>query len=260
MELVTLTTDFGYQDSYVAEMKGVMLGINPKARLVDLSHGIKAQNIKEAAYMLFLAYRYFPKGTIHVVVVDPGVGSERRILLVKTKKFYFVAPDNGVLTYILNAERGAIVRQVTNKKYFRKNVSSTFHGRDIMAPVAAYLTREQIFTKVGSILSDPERFLTPNPVKTKGQLFGEVIYVDHFGNIVTNFTHAVLGEYTIGEITIKKRTINGIVPTYSSVQKNELLATYGSSGFLEISVNCGSAQALINASLGDKIAIQVAKR
>ncbi|MFC1808627.1 S-adenosyl-l-methionine hydroxide adenosyltransferase family protein [Candidatus Omnitrophota bacterium] len=260
MRIVTLTTDFGYQDSYVAEMKGVILGINSKARLVDLSHGIRAQNIKEAAYMIFLSYKYFPKGTIHIVVVDPGVGSKRRILLVKTKKFYFIAPDNGVLTHILNAEPDAVVRSVTNKKYFRQEISETFHGRDIMAPVAGYLSQENIVRSVGKIINNPKKFLTSHPVHTKNTLFGEVIYIDHFGNIVTNFTKALFSEYSIKSITIKKRTLSGIVPTYESTRKKQLLSTFGGSGFLEIAVNCGSAQKLIKAQIGDKVRIAVGKK
>jgi S-adenosyl-L-methionine hydrolase (adenosine-forming) len=259
MEIVTLTTDFGYQDSYVAEMKGVILGINSAARLVDLSHGIKPQNIREAAYMLFLAYKYFPKGTIHLVVVDPGVGSGRRVLLVKTKKFYFIAPDNGVLTYILNAETGTVTREVTNKKYFRDEISETFQGRDIMAPVAGHLTQNSIFANVGKLISDPAKFLTPNPVKTKDTFYGEVIYIDHFGNIVTNFTKALLAECTVTQISLKDAVLDKIVPTYSSVNKNALLATFGSSGFLEISMNCASAQQVIQATLGDKVAIKAVK-
>jgi S-adenosylmethionine hydrolase len=259
MGIITLTTDFGYQDSYVAEMKGIILGINPETRLVDLSHGIKPQNIREAAYMLFLAYKYFPKGTIHLIVVDPGVGSDRRILLLKTKKFYFIAPDNGVLTYILNAETGTVTREVTNKKYFRDQISETFQGRDIIAPVAAYLAQDSIFANVGKLISDPVKFLTPNPVKTKDTFYGEVIYIDHFGNIVTNFTKALLVDHTVTQISLKDATLSAIVPTYSAAEKGALLATFGSSGFLEISKNCASAQEGIQAALGDKVAIKVVK-
>ncbi len=259
MGIITLTTDFGYQDSYVAEMKGVILGINPEARLVDLSHGIKPQNIREAAYMLFLAYKYFPKGTIHLIVVDPGVGTDRRILILRTKKFYFIAPDNGVLTYILNAEIGTVTREVTNKKYFRDEISATFQGRDIIAPVAAYLARDPIFPDVGKLISDPVKFLTPNPVRTKDIFYGEVIYIDHFGNIVTNFTKALLTDYAVKQISLKGTSLDTIVPTYSSAGKEALLATFGSSGFLEISKNCASAQEEIKAVLGDKVAIKVIK-
>lgn len=259
MRIVTLTTDFGYQDSYIAELKGVILGVNPKTRLVDLSHGIGAQNIQQAAFSLFLAYKYFPKGTIHVVVVDPGVGSGRRILLVKTRQFYFIVPDNGVLTYILNAEEKVRIREITNKSFFRKAVSMTFHGRDIMASVAGHLSKKAIFSEVGAIITDPVKIITPNSVKTKNNVVGEVIYIDHFGNMVTNITRAMLDEFCIEKINIGKKSIAKIVRTYSSVKRGVLLATYGSSDFLEIAINCGSAQACLTAKIGDAVCVYMKK-
>lgn len=260
MRIVTLTTDFGYQDSYVAEMKGVILGVNSKARIVDLSHGIQPQHIHEAAFMIFLSYRYFPRGTIHLVVVDPGVGGSRRIILARTKKHYFIAPDNGVLTYVFNAEKESVaVREITNKKFFNKIMSTTFEGRDKMAPVAGHLSKKSIFSEVGEKIDDPQLFITHNPVMAKNAVYGEVIYIDHFGNVVTNVTAALLRGYEVGDITINTTVIAGMVPTYSAVQNAVLLATYGSSGFLEIAENCGSAAKRLNAGLGDKVVIAVRK-
>lgn len=188
MHIITLLTDFGNKDNFVGVMKGVILKINPQAKIIDLSHNVASQNILEAAFLLQNSFKYFPKNTIHLAVVDPGVGSKRRKLLVKTKDYYFVAPDNGVLSPLLKKEGAREIIEITNDRYFLKPVSCTFHGRDIFAPVAAHLSLGERISVFGKSTETIKHLAFPLARRLKNKLKGEVIYVDRFGNLVTNIT------------------------------------------------------------------------
>jgi S-adenosyl-L-methionine hydrolase (adenosine-forming) len=188
--IITLTTDFGLSDHYVGAMKGVILGICPRARIVDISHDVKPFAVSEAAYLIAQAYRHFPRGTVHVVVVDPGVGSDRRPILAEAAGQRFIAPDNGALGMILSREKHK-VRVISNSRYFRKPVSATFHGRDIFAPVAAHVAAGAPVSSVGKLIGDSVRadFETPRRTGERAWL-GCVLHIDRFGNVVTNFQAA----------------------------------------------------------------------
>lgn len=270
--LITLVTDFGLQDEYVGVMKGVILRINPSVQIVDLSHSVEAQDIFGAAYILFSAYKYFPPGTVHVVVVDPGVGSNRRIVCLEGEEHLFLAPDNGVLNFLVEKAKPKRIIEVTNRRYFLPEVSNTFHGRDIFAPVAAHIVSGIKPEELGGEISEIEKFEIPRPVLvSKGTLNSEVIYIDHFGNIITNVDINALKEVISYlkdietsqicladeklSIVVSGREIKKINKSYSDVEDGELIAIFGSSGYLEIAVNKNSAKRLLNVKKGDKIVI-----
>lgn len=189
--IITLTTDFGYSDPLAGIVKGIILGIDPEARIVDISHGITKYGVKEAALAIGISYKHFPPRTIHVVVVDPGVGSERRPIIVETENYYFVGPDNGVFSVVYNENRDCRVFHLTADHYFMRRRSATFHGRDIFAPVAAWLSAGTSASKFGDSIPDYVRLSLPSPsVSTNTTVEGEVIYVDHFGNAITNISAA----------------------------------------------------------------------
>ncbi len=269
--IVTLLTDFGTKDSYVGIMKGIISGINPDANIIDLCHEIGPQDIFEGAYILHSSYKFFPEGTIHVAVVDPGVGTKRKIICAKIRDYLFLVPDNGILSLVLSDEKPQIIIEVTNKKYFLpetcpelvSGVSNTFHGRDIFAPVAAYLSKGINPLKLGKKLRKIKEIDLPAPDHSKqGVLKGEVIYIDAFGNLITNInwwhgqTLFVRGT-TKWDIIIKagKRRVRGISHSYADVPVGEPLAIFGSSGYLEISVNRGSARDVLGLKKGDSIIV-----
>jgi S-adenosylmethionine hydrolase len=259
--IITLTTDFGLANGYVGTMKGVILSIHPTATIVDISHDIPPQDVREGAYVLYAAYPYFPQGTIHVVVVDPGVGSERRAIALRTPQATFVAPDNGVLSYVVSREKVEEIVNLTNPRFHLFPVSRTFHGRDIFAPVAAYLARGVPLAELGEPLADIITFPLPRPVlRPDGNIVGQVIHIDRFGNLITSITakdladHVLPGEVIVG---IKGQSIRGISGTYAEVAPGELLALVGSSGHLEISVCGGSAARTLGAKLGDEVLLRV---
>ncbi|MDQ6732679.1 MAG: SAM-dependent chlorinase/fluorinase, partial [Nitrospirota bacterium] len=194
ISLITLLTDFGGRDYFVGSMKGVILNINPHARIVDLSHQVAPHRIEDAAYLLKSSYRYFPDGTVHVAVVDPGVGSARRPLLVSTSRYYFLAPDNGLLTDIIHEELSVEVRQIENKQYRLDAEGATFDGRDLFAPAAAWLTRGQAPGTFGPLIQDVTRLPSQEPVWEGSTFVGRIVYVDHFGNLISNITPSHLSE------------------------------------------------------------------
>ncbi|MBS7620715.1 SAM-dependent chlorinase/fluorinase [Candidatus Bathyarchaeota archaeon] len=256
-QLITLTTDFGFADPYVAEVKAIILGINPSVEIVDISHQIEKFNVRMGAYVLACAAPYFPKGTIHVAVIDPGVGTKRKPILIETKKGFFIGPDNGVLA--LAAEKQGIrhVYEIANPKYMLSKVSTTFHGRDIFAPAAAHLSKGVPPSEFGP---EVQRIVKPQFAKIvrKGStLVGEIIHVDGFGNIVTNLTVKelkLLGvreslNIKIGEATCRLK----LCRAYAEVGAKKPLAIIGSHDFLEISVNQGSAAEMFRAKVGDKV-------
>ncbi len=267
---VTLTTDFGTADGYVAAMKGVILGINPAAKLVDISHGIQAQNIPQAAFVLGTAYPYFPDGTVHLVVVDPGVGTARRAVILKTSRAYFVAPDNGVLSYVLRSAgkagrvekgprylklpAGLEALAITRPRFWRQPVSATFHGRDIFAPVAARLALGVPPAEFGETVSGLTVLPWGGAYREAGELVGHIIHVDNFGNLITSIAAGDLppNREEIG-IEIGQRRIQGLSVTYED--RDGLLALVGSSGYLEIAVRGGNASALLEEEVGGKVKI-----
>lgn len=262
MSIITLTTDFGLADGYVGTMKGVILGIDPTAAIVDISHDIAPQDVREAAYILYAAYPYFPQGTIHVVVVDPGVGSERRAIALRTSQATFVAPDNGVLSYVVAGEKKVEeIVDLTNPGYHLSPVSCTFHGRDIFAPAAAHLARGIPLTELGQPLTEIVAFSLPRPqLRPDGTIVGQVIHVDRFGNLITSIMSKDLaGHSPLREsvVKIKGQSIRGIVNTYAEVTPGKLLTLIGSEDHLEISASGGSASRTLEAKVGDEVLLEV---
>jgi S-adenosyl-L-methionine hydrolase (adenosine-forming) len=244
MPVITLSSDFGWDDPYVGIMKGVILGINPRATLVDITHGLSPDRLLEAACKLGAAVDYFPKGTIHLAVVDPGVGGARRPIAVQTPKQLWVGPDNGIFTRIFQTYPTSQVFHLTDPKYFLRPISNTFHGRDIFAPTAAQLSRGLTPAALGKLISDPVLLALPEPVFQKDSLDGQVLYADHFGNLITNLRREVINHYfQRREITVRigRQVFRKVKESYGQQEPGKLLALFGSSGFLEIACNLGSA-------------------
>jgi len=255
--IITLLTDFGLEDHYVGTMKGVILSINPHAQIIDISHSVEPQNVSAAAFQIAACYTYFPEASVHCVVVDPTVGSPRNSIAVKTDAHYFVGPDNGVFSHVLKAEKNAEIRYVTNEKYFLKNISSTFHGRDIFAPVCAYLASENIFTSLGPLCTCPVILDIPEVEQKGSDVYGTIIHCDHFGNLITNIPFSFIKEDNQYSFRIQSRLIDGVFDHYASVEIGELLVLKGSSGYLEIASREASAQKKLNASCGDRVIMSV---
>ena len=274
--IITLTTDFGFNDAYVAIMKGVILSINPEVNIIDVTHSIEPQNIAQAAFILNVAYRYFPKKSIHMAIVDPGVGSERRGIILKTPSSFFVAPDNGILSYVINElslnkdssgqypqgfgevklKKGLEVAAITDPRFWRHPVSPTFHGRDIFAPVAAGLSLGISPYEFGEKITSLYIFPTPNPFfDPQGNLVGHILYTDHFGNLITDIRSTDLPK---GNVTVEAagQLIPGLTGYYE--QGHRLMAILGSSGYLEISLRDGSACDLLSMEVGDEVKVILA--
>lgn len=242
--VITLTSDFGLTDPYVGVMKGVILSINPKAHVIDISHQIEAGSIFQGSVILKEAYAFFPDGSIHIAVIDPGVGGNRRPIILKTKNHLFVGPDNGIFWPIILSHQGAEIIHLTETKYFLPNVSHTFHGRDIFAPVAAHLSRGVDPPSMGPIITDPVSLEFPLPKQGKDVLSGQVIRVDHFGNLITNIHQRDIEEFLGSNrtvIRIGNLIIQGMQKAYAEAREGQSLALIGSSGFLEIAVNASRA-------------------
>jgi hypothetical protein len=258
MAIITLTTDLSTDDPYVATMKGVILSINPQVIIVDICHAIKPQNIAQAAFLLSTTYRYFPEGTIHVVIVDPGVGTERKAVLLITPQAIFIAPDNGVLSYIIeeaSPELEAIA--LTNPRFWLSPVSDTFHGRDIFAPVAAYLSLGIPPHEFGNQISSIFAFPIPCPqIGEEGVLIGHVIHIDHFGNLVTDIKREDLPRGRLF-IEVCGHIIDDLSQSYADGE--ELLAIIGSSERLEVSIKNGSAARFLRAKMGDEVKVGINK-
>lgn len=262
ISVVTLLTDFGDRDYFVASMKGVILGINNQARLVDISHAIRPHAIQEAAYVLKSCYNYFPDGTVHVVVVDPGVGSSRRPLLVTTPRHFFVAPDNGVLSYILEDETHLEVRQIENKQYRLDAEGATFDGRDVFAPAAAWLTRGQVPGSYGRLIRDHKTIPSAKAQVRGGVLEGEVMYIDHFGNVISNISPLDLqslrdiSKREAVSIHIGGVRIEGLKINYADGPSNSPGALINSNGYLEIFCKEGSAADHLGLGIGAAIQVR----
>ena len=257
--LITLLTDFGDRDSFVASMKGVILTINPQASIVDLSHRIAPHAVGEAAYFLKFCYRDFPAGTVHVAVVDPGVGSARRPLIAQSERYFFLAPDNGLLTHIFAEESGMKVRVIENPDYRLASPGRTFDGRDVFAPVAAWLTRQQPFASFGRLIDDCKTFTISKPQWESKALVGEIVCIDRFGNLISNLTpHHVEESLEVTKrlnplIRIAGHTIDGLVGSYSEGHPQIPHALINSNGQIEIFVKEGSAAGTMNAGRGQRV-------
>ncbi|MHC1578729.1 MAG: SAM hydrolase/SAM-dependent halogenase family protein [Dehalococcoidia bacterium] len=272
--IVTLTTDFGYDDAYVGAVKGAILSINPEANIIDISHSIRPQNIREAAFILDIAYRYFPKQTVHLAIVDPGVGSERRGIILKTSSAIFVVPDNGILTYIVDDlfsvqspllteptddlkeivfKKGLEAAAITDPRFWRHPVSPTFHGRDIFAPVAAGLSLGISPYEFGEKINSLHVLPIPKPsLDSEDRLVGQILHVDRFGNLITNIKIKDLaGKDAV--IEVAGYSIQGVSDYYA--QKEGVMAILGSSGYLEVSLKGGSACDFLGALVGDEIKV-----
>ena len=254
--IITLLTDFGLKDPYMASMRGVILSINPKCTLVDITHMINPHDIKEGAFILGQAYSNFPKGTIHLSVVDPGVGSARKPILIVTKNYFFVGPDNGLFTIALRRERVKQAIVLTNQKFFLSEISTTFHGRDIFAPAAAYLSLGVKPESFGPSIKSWHEISFSDPATKQGKLIGEIVHIDTFGNLLSNVDHKSLLQFSKGRpfvIKIGKRTLRGLKKGYWEGRRNEPIALIGSGGLLEISVPEGNAQKTLKIKRGDPI-------
>jgi len=259
--LITLLTDFGDRDSFVASMKGVILTINPHATIVDLSHHVPPHSVEDAAYLLKSCYRYFPEGTVHVAVVDPGVGSARRPLIAKSAHYFFLAPDNGLLTPILADDSEMEVREIENADYRLTSSGPTFDGRDLFAPAAAWLTRQQPFASFGRLIDDCKTFTISKPKWEAMALVGEIVHVDRFGNLISNLTPGHVKE--VRDLTkrpnplirIAGHTIDKLVGSYQEGDAQVPCALINSNGQLEIFLKESSAASLLQ--LGKKEAVRL---
>jgi S-adenosylmethionine hydrolase len=255
--IITLTTDFGTRDSYVGTMRGVILRIHPAATIVDLTHQIQPQDLMESSLVLENCYRFFPVGTVHVVVVDPGVGTRRKAIVVDTDDYLFVGPDNGVFSRIFAAQ-DCEVREIRNEAFLLPQISDTFHGRDIFSPVAAYLSRGVLAAEMGPVVTDPTHRDPPQPLVWQEQITGEVIHIDSFGNIITNISREIFEMVMKGRrfrIIVNGKAVEQVSRSYQEVEKGRALAIFGSMDMLEIAVHGGRADRRIGAGKGDPVQV-----
>ncbi|HET7439976.1 MAG TPA: SAM-dependent chlorinase/fluorinase [Terriglobales bacterium] len=261
--IITLTTDFGLNDHFIGTIKGVLLSIVPDARIVDICHSVQAFDVLDGAITISQAYSYFPSGTIHMVIVDPGVGTARRPIILTSDRYQFVAPDNGVLSMIYDREERLSVRHVTAEHYYLQPVSNTFHARDIFAPIVAYLAKGVDADRFGEEITDYVRFAAPRPKLGEGNTMrGVVLKVDRFGNLVTNITPQDLPalfqeEPPAFKISIGKREITQIRTAYAQGAPGEVFGILGSMGFLEIAANRGAAAQIVSAGKGSEVSVAV---
>ncbi len=256
ISFITLTTDFGTSDYFVGAMKGAILSVCPSVSITDITHEIPAHHIHAGAFTLFASYQSFPKQTIHVAVVDPGVGSTRRPILVQTHDYFFIAPDNGLLSYVIEKETDVKVFHLTNEKFFRAPVSSTFHGRDIFAPIAGAVAKGINAEELGDEIEDFVRFDSLNPTIENIGLKGSIINIDRFGNIVTNILRENLTEEMCERGFVLKIGENEITVHqnfYAAVKESDIFSIWGSANFLEISAFKTSASKLLNAQNGQAV-------
>lgn len=258
-QIITLTTDFGLSDGFVGVMKGVILGINPQATIVDITHDIAPQNIEQGAFVFANACKYFPPNTIHVVVVDPGVGSTRRAIALQAGETFFVAPDNGVVVYAArNLQHEIRAVHLNRPEYWRSHVSNTFHGRDIFAPVAAHLSLGVSLDALGDSVTNWTQLACGLALRYGDQIVGRVVHIDRFGNIVTTIGEEMLEamDRTRITVTIRGKVLQGVRSTYAVVERGELLALISSSGHVEVAARDESAAQMLGAKLGDEVVIR----
>jgi hypothetical protein len=257
---IALMSDFGQDDFFVPSVKAVILSLNPVVRLVDITHTVPAYDVRAAGFILSACFQFFPEGTIFLSVVDPGVGTARRILLARTEKYDFIAPDNGLLTLSLESARSLELRFISNPKYFLTEASRTFEGRDRMAPAAAWLSLGTPVSEFGPLLDRFEKLPVRKPRLEKGRLTGEVAYVDKFGNLITNIPSSLLSELKAApgrgfRLRVKGRTVDSFLGSYSQGRPGEPFALAGSLGTVEIALREESAAAQLSAAAGDEVQI-----
>ncbi len=259
--ILTLTTDFGTKDGFVGTLKGVIWGICPTARIADISHEISPQNVIEGSFALWRAYSFFPPKTVHIAVIDPGVGTNRRALVARIGKYTFIGPDNGLFTPIIEeAEKKKQPMELvhlTNEKYFLTDVSRTFHGRDIFAPVAAYIANGVGLAELGPFITDPVRLQMPKPVKTETGWSAHITVIDVFGNLTTDLPSGKLTGTKLFHFNIHGNVVNGLMASYGHAQPGALIALADSENFIEIAIVNGSAQRTLNARVGDIVEVVV---
>ena len=262
--VITLTTDYGTSDHLVGVLKGVILRILPTATVVDINHHVVPFDVLDGALTIGSAYRYFPPHTVHVVVVDPGVGTQRRPILASSEQQYFVAPDNGVLSMIYERAPSFTVRHITAEHYFQSLVSNTFHGRDIFAPAAAWLAKTHQTEAFGDVITDYARFTLPRVKADGAALKGVVLRVDSFGNLMTNFAAEDLSQETLanGKIALQigSKQVERLAQTFAQGPPGEPVAILGSSGFVEIAVNKGNAARLLGVNRGAEVTLKVGQQ
>jgi S-adenosylmethionine hydrolase len=266
MSIITLLTDFGTEDEYVGLMKGVILSIHPRAAIVDITHRIDSQDVVQAAYTIHASYPYFPPGSVHLIVVDPGVGAGRAVLALEMQKHFFIAPDNGILTRLLDDGDITQLVRITNTDYFLNPVSRTFHGRDILAPVGAHIAAGVAISRLGPQMNPHEAVRLDNLRARQlqnGQIVGQIIAIDHFGNLISNVETRQLDQCRQADhsaklqIRIGSHVIHGLSDTYGNVPTNTALALIGSRGYLEIAVNRGSAARQLKVRRGDTVYVNI---
>jgi S-adenosylmethionine hydrolase len=256
--IITLLTDFGTEDSYVGAMKGVILSINPDATIIDISHQIPPQDITAGAFVLSQAAPFFPKGTIHIAVVDPGVGGKRKPMLIQTDRYFFVGPDNGIFSIALQNERIRQKIHLANKDYFLGHISSTFHGRDIFSPVAAYLSLGIDPAVLGKKIKKIKDLGFKKPYVKNRKITGQIIHIDRFGNLITNIDAGLLKcvfKNRRFEVEVCGNIIEKFIPAYSYAKKDEIIILTGSSGLLEIAKRDANAGQEIGAEKGDRVEV-----
>ena len=260
-QVITLTTDYGLEDHFVGVIKGVILNVNPEVQLVDLSHNVNSFDVLDGALTVGLNYNFFPRGSIHLVVVDPGVGSARRAIVAQTADHWFVAPDNGVLSVVYDREPSIQIREITTESYWLQPVSSTFHGRDIFAPVAAWLSRGAPAEEFGRLIDNAVRITRPRPRRVNNRVLAAVMRVDRFGNLLTPVTPQDLPELAAKDprfkLVINGREVTELVRSFAEGSSRQPFAYWGSSGFLEIAVNRGSAASMLGASRGTTLEVVI---
>lgn len=266
MPIITLTSDFGSRDYFTASVKGVILKINPTAQLIDISHEIAPQDIWESAYVLKQAYSYFPKGSVHLAVVDPGVGTSRRPIIVVTESYYFVGPDNGLFSLIYQEAERIRVHHITAGHYFLPNPGPTFHGRDIFAPVAAWLAKGIPSGNFGDEITDYAKLNVPLPKVTENNIDGHVVHIDRFGNIITSITYKeiqpLLGEGAdpgLASVTLAGKQIKGLKKFYAEAAPGEPGAIINSSGALEIFMYKQNARTTLSVKRGEGVRLTVTR-
>jgi S-adenosyl-L-methionine hydrolase (adenosine-forming) len=261
--IITLTTDYGTNDHLVGTLKGVILKIHPEVTIVDITHHVTPYDLLDGALTIGAAYSYFPARTIHVVVVDPSVGTERRPLLVTSENQYFIAPDNGVLSLVYERDPHVVVRHANVEHYYLQPVSSTFQGRDVFAPIAAWLAKSGQTAAMGDVIEDYKKFAMPRPKTANGVMKGIILRVDNFGNLVTNFRSEDISEEVrkAGKVDLMVGThgVSRLVETFASGNAGEAVAYIGSSGYVEVAVNKGNASRTLALGRGAAVTLPAKK-
>ncbi len=252
---VTLLTDFGNKDPYAGIVKGVLFSIKADLKVIDLTHEIGPQNIHQGAFVLGTSYKFFPARTIFIAVVDPGVGTERRGLVLEAGDYTFIAPDNGLLTYPIIYEKEWRCYEIKNSSYLLHPISRTFQARDVFAPVAAHIAAGEPIENFGPPVHDPVQFKIAEPLSLEKEIKGQVVYVDGFGNVITNIPGELVIHKKVRSVKVKDHNLP-FVTTYGDVKQGKCAALVGSTGFIEIAVNGGDASAFLNASIGDEVLVE----